>query len=381
MTKRVLYLSGTRADYGLVRPVLSAIRESGDLSVEVAATGLHLMEEFGLTVQEILDDEFTVHRVPATYRKDTRESMATFVGECTTLLVPLVQEVRPDILLLLGDRGEMLAGAIVGSYLSIPMVHIHGGEITSTVDEHVRHAITKLAHVHCAATARSAERIIRMGEDPARVFVTGAPGLDSILREPLPGREEVARVFDLDPKEPVLLVIQHPVTQEYREAAAQMEETMEGVASLGMQTVVVYPNADASGRAMISVIRSYGHLPFLRVRPSIPRRQFLGLLASTSVLVGNSSTGIIEAPALQVPAVNIGSRQAGRERGGNVLDTDYRRDAIRDAVTRALSDRAFREQVARGTSPYGDGKAAERIVTVLRSLDPGKVSLQKRLTY
>jgi UDP-hydrolysing UDP-N-acetyl-D-glucosamine 2-epimerase len=191
----------------------------------------------------------------------------------------------------------------------------------------------------------------------------------------------VAWKFGLDPHSPVLLVIQHPVTGEHRDAAAQMTETMEAVSSLTMQTLVVFPNADAGGRAMISVIRSYEHLPFLRIRPSIPREEFLGLLSLASVLVGNSSAGIIEAPSLQVPAVNIGSRQEGRERGENILDVDYRRDAIQDAIRAALTDRAFRDRVAHGRSPYGDGRAAGRIVEILRSIDPATFPLQKRLTY
>ena len=376
--RKILYITGTRADYGLMLPVLRRIRDDPDLRLEIAATGMHLMPEFGNTIEEIRADGFSPVRVEATYRDDDKASMARFAGQCITGLVAAVGEIRPDILLLLGDRAEMLAGAVVGTYLFVPVAHIHGGEVTSTVDEHVRHAITKLAHVHLAATRKAAERILRMGEDPSRVFVVGAPSLDDILGGEFADPKEAMRSLGLSGDRPVVLVIQHPVSLESDRAGEQMRETLDAVVDLGHPAVVVYPNADAGGRRMIRVIEEYLRYPFIRASKNIPRREFLGLMKGAELLLGNSSAGIIEAASFHLPVVNIGSRQEGRERGENVLDVASGREAIRAAMEKALRDRDFREKVSRCTSPYGDGHAAERIVRLLRTLPLDETLLQKR---
>jgi UDP-hydrolysing UDP-N-acetyl-D-glucosamine 2-epimerase len=217
--RKILYVSGTRADYGLMRTVISKIDAMPDLSLAIAVTGMHLMPEFGNSVDEIAADGHTIYRVPVVHTEDTRESMAEFIGSLVTALTKTVRKVQPDLILLLGDRGEMLAGAIVGMYAGIPVAHIHGGEISSTVDEPVRHAITKLAHVHLAATKKNARRIIRMGEDPARVHVVGAPGRDAILSGTFTPEKILIRKYRIDPEKPLAIVLQHPVSAELADAA------------------------------------------------------------------------------------------------------------------------------------------------------------------
>ena len=194
--RKILYITGTRADYGLMRSVLREIESHPRLELEIAATGMHLMEEFGRTIEEVKKDGFKIHEIDATYEKDDKESMLNFIGKFIQLLAKKIEEINPDIILLLGDRGEMLAGAIVGAYLTIPTAHLHGGEVTSTVDELARHAITKLAHIHLPPTEKSAERIIKMGEDPLNVFVVGPPGIDSILNENLIEPTELSKKYD-----------------------------------------------------------------------------------------------------------------------------------------------------------------------------------------
>jgi len=381
MKRKIAYITGTRADYGLMRSVLYQIHNHESLSLDVIVTGMHLMDEFGMTVDEIDKDGFNYHVVDVRYRDDTQESMALFIGEFIQRLTPLIRSIDPDIVLLLGDRGEMLAGAIVGAYLSIPVAHIHGGEITATVDDLARHAITKLSHIHFPATEESAERIIRMGEDPSRVFVVGAPGLDQILHESLPEREDLEERYSLDFSDKVLLIVQHPVTLEVDQAAKQIRETLEAVSSFQYQTLVIYPNADAGGRAMIKVIKEYEHLPFIRTYKSIPHEDYLSLLQHSSILIGNSSSGIIEAPSFGIPVVNIGSRQKGRQRGNNVIDVGYNRLEISDAIKIGLNDEKFREIVNIKYNPYGDGTSGERIARVLYSLPVNDEVLQKRITY
>lgn len=380
--KKILYISGTRADYGLMRTVLNRIHETPGFRLDVIATGMHLMPEFGSSVEEITRDGLTVHRIPVVHNEDTRESMAEFVGNLVGVLTKKVREINPDLILLLGDRGEMLAGAIVGTYAGIPVAHIHGGEITSTVDEPIRHAITKLAHLHLPATEGSARRIIRMGEDPARVHVVGAPGLEAILSGSFTPREVLLEKYHIKPDEPLVLVVQHSVSAEIAEAAGQMEATLAAVAGSGSQALVVYPNADAGGRKMIKVIEeSCKKNKKLQAHKNLPHDDYLGLLKIASVLVGNSSSGIIEAPSFHLPAVNIGTRQEGRERADNVLEAGYTEREIAAAIKKALSDKDFLETVRICKNPYGRGNSSKKIVDFLRAIDFTKIGTQKKNFY
>ena len=381
MKRKILYITGTRADYGLMQSVLRVIEEHPKLELELIVTGMHIMPEFGMTINEIKKDGFKIHEIDATYEKDNEESMANFVGEFIQLLTKKVNEIKPDLILLLGDRGEMLAGAIVGAYLTIPVAHLHGGEITSTVDEFSRHAITKLAHIHLPATEKSAERIIKMGEDPSNVFVVGAPGLDSILDENLIEPVELSKKYNLDSSKPIFMVVQHPVTTEVRDAHEHIRETLEAIVEIRHQTILIYPNADAGGRGMIEVIKEYEKYPFIKPYKSIPHKEYLSLLKMASVMVGNSSSGIIEAPSFGLPVINIGSRQEGRERAENVIDVDYDKEQIKTAIKKALDDENFKEKVKNCKSPYGDGKAGVMIVDILSRIKTDKKLLQKRLNY
>lgn len=377
--RKILYITGTRADYGLMRPVLRAISRHPQLQLEIAVTGMHLMKEFGLTVREIEDDGFSFHRINAAYEDDTKASMAIFLGKCMQLLAAHLRQHRPDLLLVLGDRAEMLAAALAGAYMGIPVAHLHGGERTSTVDEFARHAITKLAHFHLPATRDSARRIARMGEERWRIHVVGAPGLDEIRALPPADRRELCARLGFDPRKPIAVVAQHPVSVEEQHAARHMRATLDAVRQLGLQTIIIYPNADAGGRRMIQVIGRFRHTPEFRIFKSIPHSRFLILLQCASVLIGNSSSGIIEAPSLKLPAVNIGTRQQGRERAANVIDVPCEPAAIARAIRRALSG-AFRTRLT-GKNPYGDGKTGARVARLLATVPLGEKLLQKRMSY
>lgn len=382
MSKRkVLYITGTRADYGLMQSTLRAINGHPSLSLEVVVTGMHLMGEFGKTIGEVRKDGFKIHKINTVFEADNRESMSNFVGNLILGLTEKIKTIKPDILLLLGDRAEMLGAAVAGTYLSVPLAHIHGGDVTSTVDEVARHAITKLSHIHFPATKKSAERIAKMGEDPRRVFVVGAPGLDAVLNESLLDDNVLADKYKIKPDKHLILVVQHPVTAEIEDAGLQMEETMEVVKSLGYQTTVIYPNADAGGRKMIKVIESYKREGFIQAYKSVPRKDYLSLLAKASVLVGNSSSGIIESSSFHLPVVNIGTRQEGRDRSENVIDVGYSKKEIVEAVEKAVFDEKFKRKVERCRNPYGDGKASVRIAKVLSSIRIDNQLLNKKLVY
>ena len=379
MNRKILYITGTRADYGLMRSVLFEMEKNPDIDLELAVTGMHLMKEFGMTINDIKKDGFRFHTVDATFQEDNKSSMVNFIGEFIKLLSQLVLKINPDIILLLGDRGEMLGGAIVGAYLSISTAHLHGGEITSTVDEYARHAITKMANIHLPATEKSAERIIKMGENPDNIFVVGAPGLDPILNEKLIDPQIIGEKYSLDLSKPIILLVQHPTTLESKSAAQQARETLDALVELENQTIITYPNADAGGRKIIEVIKDYEDYPFIQTYKSIPSIEYLSLMNVASVMVGNSSSGIIEAPSFKLPAVNIGSRQEGRERASNVIDVKHDKEEIKNAIKKAIYNKEFKEIVQNSENPYGDGKTGKRVADILSNITLDNKLMNKKL--
>lgn len=381
MKRKIAYITGSRADYGIIKTVLKAIKLEKNLELEIIATGMHLMNEFGMTVNDIIGDGYQVHNLEVTYRNDSRESMALFIGDLIKELTYKIEEIHPDIILLLGDRGEMLAGAIVGVYLGIPVAHIHGGEVTETVDEYARHAITKLSNIHFPATEESRKRIIKMGENPSNVFVSGAPGLDEVLSGPFFGSEELSKKYGLDISKPLIILALHPVSENIDGAPIQMRHTLEAIKELGYPTIVIYPNSDAGGREMIKVIKEFENIPYIKTFKNIQRKEFLSLLKISTVIVGNSSSGIIEAPSFGIPTVNIGNRQAGRERGNSIIDVDYDKAKIMEKIKKSIEDQNFRESIKTADNLYGDGKSGEKIAKILATINLNEKILRKKLSY
>lgn len=380
--RKVAVITGTRAEYGIFKSVLKEMETSRDLQPLLIVIGMHLSPEFGYTAEEIERDGYKIGaKIAVLHGDDTKAAMAQSIGESLSRTAEALEKIAPYILLILGDRSEMLAGAVAATYMGIPIAHIHGGEISGNVDEPVRHAITKLAHVHFPATEENAERIIRMGEESWRVHVVGAPGLDFILRGKVMQPRETAAKYGLNLSKPVILVLQHSVVAEADEAASQIRETLEAIKGLKHQTVLIYPNADAGGRRMIRIIREYEKYPFIKAFKSVAHEDYLGLMKLATVMVGNSSSGIIEAPSFGLPVVNVGTRQIGRQRAGNVIDVNYDKNEITAAIDRALSDKNFRDMVKHCRNPYGDGKAGKRIAKILCQLELGKKLLDKRMAY
>ena len=381
MKKKICVITGTRADYGIYHSVLSKIKKVQNLQLCIVATGMHLMKEFGYTIKEIQKDGFKVNsKVNISYSKDTGDAMACSVGQAIGKLARVFNRIKPDIVMVLGDRGEMLAAAVAANYLNIPVAHIHGGEISGHIDGLLRHAITKLSHIHFPATQKSAKRILDLGEEKTRVYLAGAPALDRILKgDYTPGKELKRRYSLLGDK--LILVIQHPVSSEIKTAGLQMKETMDAVVTFKLPAIVIYPNADAGGRRMISVIKKYSKIPYVKIYQSIAHRDYLGILRIASVIVGNSSSAIIEAPSFNLPAVNIGSRQLGREQAVNVVNIKCEKTKIKLAIKKALYDKNFIELIKKCKNPYGNGTAGAKIAKILDGIDIDSNFMQKRITY
>lgn len=384
MKRKITVITGTRAEYGLLYPVMRAIQNQPELDLSIIATGMHLSPEHGYTITEIENDGFKVDvAVDMLICNDTGASMAKSLGIGLISITQALEQLRPDIVLVLGDRDEPFAGVIAASHMNIPVAHIHGGDSTSggCIDESIRHSITKFAHIHFPATEESAARIEKLGEETWRINTVGAPGLDMILNTELFPKEQLIERYSLNTNEPLLLVVQHPVTTQPENAANEMRTTLEALAELGIQTILVYPNSDAGGRSMIEVIKEYEYLPFLRTFKSLPHIDYLSLLNITNTLVGNSSSGIIEAPSFHLPVVNIGIRQEGRQRSDNVIDVASDKEKIIEAINTALHDEAFKQKAKEYVNPYGDGKAGLKITEVLAGIEINQKLLQKQITY
>jgi len=382
--RKIAVVTGTRAEYGLLHPIMTAIKKDKNMELCIIATGMHLSYEFGHTVDYIESDGFKIDaKVDTLLSDDTQVSMAKSLGVGIIGIAQALETIDPDIVLVYGDRGEPFAAAVSAAHLMIPVAHVHGGDAArgSNIDDSIRYAITKFAHIHFTATKKHAERVIRLGEEPWRVHVVGSPALDTILHAKIPSSRDVAKIFSLDKEKQVILVIQHPTSISVQEAAREMRQTMEALRELELQSVVIYPNADAGGRAMIKVIKEYEKHPFIKAFKSVPRKEYLGLMRIASVMVGNSSSGIIEAPSLKLPVINIGIRQAGREKADNVIDVGHDKDEIVNSIKKALCDDDFKEKVRKCKNPYGDGKSSERILKILREIEITPRLLRKQITY
>ncbi len=382
MKRKVAVITGTRADYGIYYYVLKEIKNNPNLELKLIVCGMHLCPEFGMTVNEIEKDGFHIEdRFETILASDTGAAMGKSIGLSIINMAQSFERIKPDVLLILGDRGEMLAGAIVASHMNIPVAHVHGGEVTGTIDESVRHAITKLSHIHFASTEDSAQRIIKLGEVKENVFVSGAPGLDYIKNAKYHSREDILNKFNLQ-DESIILMTQHPVTTERELASWQISQTLDALVELGLQTIISYPNSDNGGREMIKVIEEYrSKYDIFKVYRNISQEDYLNLLSITSVMVGNSSSGIIEAASFKLPVVNIGTRQNGRLRANNVIDCDYDKASILKAINISLKDIEFKENLETCVNPYGDGKASKRIAEKLANINIDKKLIQKRITY
>jgi GDP/UDP-N,N'-diacetylbacillosamine 2-epimerase (hydrolysing) len=375
--RRILYLSGTRADFGLMESTLHHIQSTQGLAIQVAVTGTHLSSAHGSTLAEVQASGLPVlAEIPIDVLTRTGASMAMAIADVLRGLVPLLERARPDALLLLGDRGEMLAGAIAALHVGVPSVHVHGGERSGTVDEPVRHAISKLAGYHFVATEGARERLLKMGEAAERIFVTGAPGLDGLQAHAAATREDTLKALDLPAASDFVLALFHPVVQQASEAAMQTRTVMQALRDLGLPVLWLDPNADAGSRDILDALADADLPPGSHRVQHLPRARFLAAMRHCTVMAGNSSSGIIEAASFGTPVVNIGTRQFMREHGPNVVDVDVDAAAILQAL---------RAQAGHGAwpcdNPWGDGRAGERIAQLLARLPLDRAVLEKTNSY
>jgi GDP/UDP-N,N'-diacetylbacillosamine 2-epimerase (hydrolysing) len=372
MTRTVCVVTGTRAEYGLLRWVMDGIRNTRGLELQVVVTGMHLSPEFGLTFREIENDGFEIDRkVEMLLSSDSGSGVAKSIGLGVIGFADALKELSPDLLLVLGDRFEILSAVLAATTMRIPVAHLHGGETTQgAIDEPIRHSITKMSHLHFVAAPEYRRRVIQLGEAPGHVFLVGGLGVDCIRRASLLTRGELEDSLGFSFAERNLLVTFHPVTLEVASAAEQMSELLAALEGLRDTNIVLtLPNADTDGRVLFDLIERFvaAH-PNTKAYTSLGQQRYLSCVREVDGVVGNSSSGLTEVPSFRKGTVNIGDRQRGRLRAATVIDCAPDRVSITAAINELYSPE-FKAKAALATNPYGDGGASDRIVDIVRSID------------
>jgi len=382
--RKVCVVVTARPSYSRIKTALTAIQEHPDLELQLVVTASALLDRYGNVSKTIAADGFPIHaRVFMVIEGETLLSSAKTTGLGLTELATVFDNLQPDVVVTIADRYETMATAVAAAYMNIPLAHVQGGEVTGSIDEKVRHSITKLADLHLVSSEGARERVIRMGEEPATVHVTGCPSIDlaaEILKQP---------ALDFDPQEKYggvgalldlsgdyLVVLQHPVTTEYREARHQVEQTLHAVRRTGIPTLWFWPNVDSGSEEVsrgIRAFREFEENPTIRFFKNMLPNDFLRLAVNSRCIIGNSSVAIRECSFLGVPAVNIGSRQRGRERGRNVIDVEDREEEVFAAIKKQAASRENLQDAI-----YGDGRAGQRIADCLAT---ATLTFDKHLAY
>lgn len=379
--KKLMILTGSRGEWGYIRPIMKKAKERGDVRIVLVVTNMHLLESFGSSYKEIEQDGFEIdYKIHMSLDGYNHYTHAKSLGICLTGLPDILDKEKPDWLLLAGDRGEQLMGAIAAAYTYTPVAHIQAGELSGNIDGMTRHAIGKLVHMHFAANEDAAERLIKLGEEEFRVFNVGAPQIDEMVQAQYTEIDELENTLTVNLKNGYILAVMHPVTEEANKAGEQAEIFVKALNSFSEPKIVILPNNDAGSNMVKDAIMNCKKGEY-HLYSNLKREDYLGLLKNTKCIVGNSSSGLLEAPTFKVPAVNIGRRQNLRFRGINVIDVDFNLDKIKEAIKKAMS-KEFHEYLEKNcVNPYGDGHSSERILNLLMNTKIDEKWIVKKLTY
>jgi len=382
MARRILATLESRATYGYSRNVMRAMGDFPGLELSTLVTGMHLMPELGNSIELIRQDGFPVSAtVPMTPLDQRNSAWSRALGEAIAGFARAYETIAPDIVLIFGDRAESFGCCVAAAYMGLPVAHVQAGDKSGHIDDSARMAIAKLAHIHLASCEDSAHRLRRLGEQDFRIFNVGAPQLDDIVDRDFHATSVLIDGKAHDLSKPYLLVLQHPVMADRDEAGIQMQQSLQACVATDLPVYCIYPNSDLGYRAMIDAIAAHQAGGKVTLLSNVERDQFLTLLANAAVLVGNSSSGILEAPSFRVPAVNIGERQRGRPQASNILNRPHDQAAIGAAIEIALHEPTFRAICARAINPYGDGRSGPRICEILERLAIDRRLLDKETTY
>jgi len=372
-TKKIVVVTGTRSEYGILKPLLKRIKKSRKLELSLLVTGMHLLWQFGYTANEIKADGFKISAKIPMYKGSlkNKDYHGVALGEAVVAFAKIFSKNKPDFLVVFGDRLESLAAVLAAANLGgIGIAHIHAGDKTDSghIDEAIRSSISRFSHIFFAPTNKCAERLVKMGENKWRVFNTGALGIDAIMQAAKAKREDVCKNLKFNPKKELAIFLFHPVSIEAEKTGKRAKVILSVLKEMSLQTVIIYPNNDAGAESIISEINKFRKVEHFRFFPSISSEIYAAMLKNCNFIIGNSSSGIIEAPAFKVATINVGSRNTGREHAGNVLYVEADPACIKGAIKKVLNDKNFIGKMKKAKNPWGRGGTSEKIVKILEDV-------------
>ena len=379
MQKKISITTGTRAEYGMLRSLIYEINQNKKFELLLVVTGSHLSKNHGMTIKEIINDGFKISsKININPKGDKSFDSTISMGKAVIEFAKFFKKSKPDFNIILGDRYEIFASAIASYQMNIPNVHIHGGDKSGGLDEYTRHAITKISNIHFTATKKSSQRIKKMGERSENIFHTGSLSIDEILNDNITKKQELEKKYNVELSQDNILLVQHPVTTENKNVEKQISQTLQAILKIKKNTIIIGPNLDIGNKLIqekIKKVSKNNHM--IQVYDNIPRQDFLGFLKNCKVLVGNSSSGIIEASLFKIPVVNIGIRQKNREHGPNVINVkEFSKKEIEIAIKKALSKNKLKI-----SKIYGDKVVAKKIMNILEKINVDEELMKKGLTY
>ncbi len=384
--RKILAVTGARSEYDILFPILERLNADEAFDLGIIVTGAHLSATYGNTIKNIESDGFTIlKRISNLVERDRKIDRIISLGNQIVPLAEAFEEIEPDIVLVVGDREEAISVSITAAYMDIAVAHIAGGDIAKdgNIDNSVRYATSKFAHIHFTILPEHRQTLLKLGEDDWRIHVVGNPALDRFVSTPLLTREELSQSLSFDiTADKYCVLIQHPIITEVEETEHHINQTLEAIHDSGLKCFINYPNSDAGNHA---IIRAYEKASEQNEKiylfKNMNRLEYVNVLRHAACLIGNSSSGIIEAPSFNLPVVNVGSRQRGRVQAGNVIFVDYNKNEILSAIEKSINDQKYILQVNNISNPYGDGHSAEKIVSVLKSVQLSSELIHKNITY
>ncbi len=377
--KKIVYISGTRADFGLMQRTLVELKKYFDLTI--IATAMHLSERWGMTVRVIEEMGFKVRRVDMLLESSVLSGMAKSFGIGTYGITQALEELKPDLLFVEGDRGEQLAAAIAGSHLGLPILHQGGGDVSDSIDNKIRQAISIFSDYHLTGNPQSQQNLIKIGIDPQKVFMIGEPGLDEIYDKEYASKEEISAKFRINQRRKLAILVFHPNTNEYENIKTQIAQLLTTITQIikvmNVQVVALTANSDAGGNIINDALKAFAQQAppdCFQLYDNFTRREFLGFLNVCEFMIGNSSSGLTELPSFGKPFVCVGTRQKGRLHGENVLEVGYQPAAILEGIKIALNDENFRRKLVNMKNPYGEGKTYLKIIKIVGDILKVKIS-------
>ena len=380
MKRKILFVTERRADYSKLRPVINEIKKSEKFEYYLVVTGSHLLKKHGYTINEIKKDGFQIHKKFKMFEENDDDSPSTMTmgfGKAIIKLTKIIKTLKPDLIFSGFDIGANFAAAVIGAHMNIHVAHLEGGEITGTIDESIRHAISKFAHIHFTSNEQATKRLIKMGESSKNIFTVGNPSLDVIKSLKIISKKKLENEFNINLDKPLLLIVQHTVTTEINKIDKYFLETINAIKETNYQSIIISGNADAGSQRIKKIIKNsnilnYENLPFIK---------YISLLYYSSAIIGNSSSGIMEAPFLHIPSINIGTRQEGRGKTESIMNVKYDKHEIKMAINKTLTDKKFLNSIKNQNNEHGNGTSSKKIIQILEKLNFEKISIQKKLAY